>query len=92
MTTKHSPLRVLKTQADQIAKVVKAVERGESPMEDKGGKIAAARNKPTVTFGITMDDKLLKIEMAWAKIKETGEVALAAYVLKQMREQRETAH
>ena len=26
-----------------IAKTIKAVERGENPVEDRGGKIAAAR-------------------------------------------------
>lgn len=90
MTTSHSPLRVLKAQADSIAKLVKAVERGENPIEDRGGKIAAARGRESVKFGIAMDDKFLTINLSWSMIRETSEVGLSEYVLKQMRGNRES--
>jgi hypothetical protein len=92
MTTSHSPLKVLKAQADKIAKVIKAVERGENPIEDVGGKIAASREKGSFKTGIVMDDKVITIEMTWAKIRETSEVALAEMVLRDMRGRRDTAH
>lgn len=85
MTTSHSPLRVLKAQANKIAATIKAVERGDAGAYDPGGKIAAARTRESVTFGVVMDDKTLKIEMPWAKIRETSESGIAEYILKQMR-------
>jgi hypothetical protein len=87
MTTAHSPLRVLKAQADKIAATLKAAERGEKIADDPVGKIAAARAKERITFGVVTDDKILKIEMTWADIRETSEVGLAAYILKMMRMQ-----
>ena len=92
MTTAQSPLRILKAQADNIAKIVKAVDRGENPMEDRGGKIAAARTRDSVKFGVVMDDKVLTIDMTWATIRETSEVGIAEYILKQMREARDVTH
>jgi len=92
MTTSHSPLRVLKAQADKIAQTIKAVERGENPVEDRGGKIAAARDKPGFKVGVVMDDKVLVVEMAWSTIRETSEVGLSEYILKHMRGARETSH
>jgi len=92
MTTSHSPLRVLKAQADMIAKTIKAVERGENPIEDRGGKIAAARHKPGFKVGVVMDDKVITIDMAWAMIRANSEVGLAEYILKLMRGSRETSH
>lgn len=92
MTTSHSPLSAIKRQADTIARVIKAVERGENPVEDVGGKIAAARNKESFKVGVVMDDKVITLDMKWTAIKEWSEVALAAYILKLMRGNRETAH
>lgn len=92
MTTSHSPLRVLKAQADNIAKIVKAVERGENPIEDRGGKIAASRTRDSVKFGVVMDDKVLTIDMRWATIRDTSEVGIAEYILKHMRESRDVQH
>jgi len=57
MTTSHSPRRVLKAQADKIAQSIKDVERGENPDEDRGGKIAASRNRDTFKVAVAMDDK-----------------------------------
>ena len=82
MTTAQSPLRALKAQADKIAMTIKAAERGE--------KIEAARKTDSFTVGVMMDDKLIKIEMPWTLIKATSEVALAEYILNQMRESRDT--
>jgi hypothetical protein len=85
MTIAHSPLRVLKSQADHIAKLVKAISRGENPMEDRGGKLAAARDRDSVKFGVVMDDKVITIDMTWVTIRETSEVGIAEYILNQMR-------
>lgn len=90
MTTAQSPLRVLKAQAEKIAATLKAVERGENIAADPGGRIAAARGKESVLFAVVMDDKIIKIDMPWATIHATSEVGIAEYILKQMREVRDT--
>ena len=90
MTTKNSPLRVLKAQADKIAKTLKAAERGEEVGVAHEWKIAAARKEGSVKFAIFMDDKMLKIEMAWTTIRDTSEAGISEYIMKQMRESRET--
>ena len=89
MTTAHSPLHVLKTQAAYMARTLKAVARGETVIEDRGGKLALARLQDTVTFAVAMDDKILKIEMGWKTIQESSEAGLAEYIVKQMREARD---
>ena len=89
MTTSHSPLRVLKAQADKIAQTLKAAERGENIASDPFGKIAASIERGHFKTGIVMDDKLITIEMPWSMIRETSEVALSTYILKQMRETRD---
>lgn len=88
MTTAHSPLRVLKAQADKIAATLKAAERGETIDARFAEKIAAARGKDIFKVGIVMDDKVITIEMPWATISATSEVGLAEYILNQMREAR----
>lgn len=90
MTTKHSPLRVLKAQADKIAAVLKASERGEKIDVQFAEKIAAAREKESIKFGVVMDDKIITIDMPWVLVRETSEVGIAEYILNQMREVRET--
>jgi hypothetical protein len=92
VTTSQSPLRVLKVQADKIAQTVKAISRGENPVEDRGGKLAAARHKETVKFGVVMDDKVIMIEMTWKTIGDSSEVGIAEMILKHMRGARETQH
>lgn len=92
MTTSRSPLRILKAESDGIAKTLKAIARGENPAEDRGGKLAAARNRASVKFGVVMDDKFLSIDLSWATIRETSEVGIAEYILKQMRGQRDAQH
>jgi hypothetical protein len=78
-------------QADKIAQTLKAVEHGENPVSDSGGKIAASMVRGSFKTGIVMDDKLITLEMPWKMIRDTSEVALAEYILKQMRNQRENA-
>jgi hypothetical protein len=90
MTAAHSPLRVLKAQADNIAKTLKAIERGEMVATDPAGKIDASRAKGSISFAVAMDDRILKIEMPWATICDTSEVGIAEYILKQMRGVRDT--
>jgi hypothetical protein len=92
MTTAHSPLRVLKAQAETMAAKLKAFERGEVPANDPGGKVAAARLKDAIKFVFAMDDKLLSIEMPWTKIRESSEHGIAEYILKHMREARDAVH
>lgn len=92
MTTSRSPLRVLKQQSDRIAMALKQAERGEAIAHDPGGKIVAARSRPSVKFGVVMDDKVLTIDMPWSTIRETSERGISEYLLKQMREARDAVH
>lgn len=92
MTTKHSPLNVLKAQADKIAAMLKAAERGEPIGIGFAAKLEEARGKEHVTFGIVMDDKVIKITLPWQRILETGEVGLSELILKLMRETRDAVH
>jgi hypothetical protein len=92
VTTKHSPLRVLKTQAEKCASMLKAAERGEPIDVRFAAQIAAARGREKFKFAIVMDDKVITIEMPWATIRITGEVGLSEYILKLMREQRDVVH
>jgi ABC-type hemin transport system substrate-binding protein len=70
MTTRHSPLNALKAQADKIAAMLKAAERGEKIDTRFAEKIAAARDKDAFKIGIVMDDKIITIEMPWATIRK----------------------
>lgn len=88
MTTKHSPLRVLRAQADEIAGLICKAERGEPVNVQFAEKLAAARDKEAVKVGIVMDDKVITITIAWEVIRSTGRVGLAEYILDQMRETR----
>ncbi len=92
MTTKHSPLSALKAQADNIAKTIKAAERGEKIDVRFAEKIAAARNKDSLKVGIVMDDKIITIDMPWFTIRNSSEGGLAEYILDKMRGSREVAH
>ena len=77
MTTKHSPLRVLKELADNIAAMLKAAERGEKIDVRFAEKIDAARAKESFKVGIIMDDKVIIIEMPWATIRTASEAGLS---------------
>jgi hypothetical protein len=91
MTTAHSPLRVLRNQADRMAMMLKAAERGEHIPGDNG-KLAAARAKDSVNFVVAMDDKWISIEMPWATIRDTSECGISEYILNQMREARDSVN
>lgn len=90
MTTAQSPIHELESQARQCAAMLKKAERGEQVANDPGGKITAARKTPSVTFGVLMDDKILKIEMTWKTIRETSQAGIAEFILNHMRDQRNT--
>lgn len=90
MTTARSPLSELKKQADNIAATLKAAERGDKIDVRFAEKIAAARTQANFVVGIMMDDKLIKITIPWTTIRDTSEVGLAEWILRQMREQRDT--
>lgn len=90
MSTGNSPLRVLKMQADKMAKNIKAIERGEVVVKDPDGTNMLAND--TVKFGIVMDDRVITMEISWKKIRETSEVSLAAYILKLTKNVRDTHH
>lgn len=92
MTTKHSPLSVLKAQADKIAQTLAAAERGEKIDVRFAEKIAAARGKDAIKVAIVMDDKVIFIEIPWATIRSAGEAGLSEYIVNQMREVRASAH
>lgn len=89
MTTKNSPLRLLKAQADKIAATLKAAERGDKIDARFAEKIVSARANGSFKVGIVMDDKVITIDMPWSTISGTTEVGLAEYILGQMREARD---
>lgn len=91
MTTSQSPLSKIKAQADEIAKMLKAAERGD-PIDHMSTRatiakgFADARNTKTeIKVGIAMDDKFISIDITWAVIRATSEAALSEYIIKQMR-------
>lgn len=88
MTTKRSPLRVLEAQAEKIAATIKAAERGEPVPATFAEKLVEAREKETVSVGIVMDDKVVKLDLPWATIRSTSKSGLAEYILGLMRETR----
>lgn len=90
MTTKDSPLRVLKAQADKIARTLADAERGVFPDTHFAHKWNEARSKEVIKIGIVMDDKVITIDIPWVTIRSTGEVGMSEYILRQMRGLRET--
>ena len=70
-----------------MAASLKAADRGETIASDPAGKIAAARQKNSITFAV-----VIKIEMSWATIRATSEVGIAEFILKQMRGSREAVN
>jgi hypothetical protein len=77
--------RMQKIQAERIAAALKKAERGEPIGFDPGGKIRAARDRPSIIFGVVTDDRILSIEMTWTQIHDMSEEAISEYVVKQMR-------
>ena len=92
MSTSKSPLNKLRAEADRCAAKLKSMERGEPVDGDPLGKVAAALKRPSITFGVVMDDKVLKIEMPWSVIREHSEASLSAFILRHMRGSREAVH
>lgn len=92
MTTKNSPLYLLKAQARRIAAMLKLAERGGAVPNDPNGKIAEARKRESIVVGIGMDDKVFNIEMKWAAIQKMKQADLAKFILDLMRETRGTVH
>lgn len=90
MTTKNSPLKILKAQADNMASLIKAAERGEKIDVRFAEKISAARDKESFKFGIVMDDKAITIDMPWDMVRTTSEAGLSEYIVKQMQEARDS--
>ena len=86
MTTKYSPIDLLKAQADKITNVLKAAERGEKIDVKFAKKIKEARNKKVITVGIVMDDKIIKIDIPWTAIRDNNEIQLSTFILNQMLE------
>jgi hypothetical protein len=86
MTTADSDLALLKEQADRMAATLKRAARGEKVVsDDPGGKMAAALASDGITFGIAMDDKVIKMRMLWATIRDTTEEALSEFIVNTMR-------
>ena len=92
MTTSHSPLSHLKAQADKIAAMLKAAERGEKIDVRFAAKIAEARAKDSFKVGIVMDDKIVTIAMPWTTIRATSEAGLSEYIVDRMRGARDVAN
>ena len=90
MTTARSPKREIRVQAQTIAVALKAALHGKTIADDPAGKISAALKKESITFGVVMDDKILKIKMPWVKIRDTSLAGIAEYIFNQMREARPT--
>jgi hypothetical protein len=86
------PPRVLKAQADNIAAMLKAFERGEKIDSPFAAKLEAARGRDCLKFVVVMDDKVLTIEMPWATIRETSEAGISEYIVKQMPEARDSVN
>lgn len=89
MSTSKSPLRKLQAQADKTAAMLKAASRGEG---EAARKMAGALLKESVKFAVVMDDKTLIMELRWNEIRELSESGIAAYILKYMRDNRDSVH
>lgn len=92
MTTSHSPLSALKAQADKIASTLKAAERGEKIHPVVAAKLAAARGKESIKIGVAMDDKLITINISWAKIRDADEAGLSEWIVQQMQGKSDAVH
>ena len=92
MTTKHSPPYVLKAQADKIAATLKAAEQGEKIDVRFAQKVEVARRADSITVGVVMDDKVIRLVLPWSVIRATSEAGLSEYILRQMQEARDVAN
>lgn len=92
MSTSNSPVAVIRQQAEKMADMLRAAERGEPVPPPIEQTIREARGRPSITIGIVMDDKVVRIEIPWEKIKNTGRHALTEYIVRLMRGQQDTMH
>lgn len=90
MSTRYSSLSVLKRQAGEMAAMIKAAGRGEKVAAQFAERVEAARKTNVLKTGIVMNDKVITIEMTWETIRSTSEAGIAEYILRQMREARDT--
>lgn len=88
MTTKDSPIGVLRAQAEKVAKVLKAAELREIGKSDPAHKLADALSKGEATFGIAMDDKFIRITVSREVVRTSTESEITEYILAQMREEK----
>lgn len=86
MTTAKSPPHELRAQAHKIAESLKLAAAGEKIANDPLGKIEASKARGYVDFAIVMDDKILKIEIPWATIRDLTQPLLCDYIFDQMSE------
>lgn len=92
MSTKHSPLRKLTAEANRIASILKAAERGDKIDIRFATKIAEARKQEGFKAGIVMDDKVIILTLPWSIVREHTEAELSQYIVDQMREAHDVAN
>ena len=88
MTTKNSPEHILRVQANKIADTLKNAERGRYPNVMFKQKLMEARSKPEVEVGVVMDDKIIRLSIPWATIRETSKEGLVEYIVGLMQERK----
>lgn len=92
VTTKDSPLSALRSQADNVADMLKRVARGEKIASDPAGKLERSRERQEVTIGIVMDDKIIQLTLPWKKIEDLTVEFLSDFIIDLMREKTGTKH
>ncbi len=92
MTTKHSPLHVLQAQANSITNTLKAAARGDKIDARYAEKIDEARTRGVFKVAVVMDDKVIAIDIPWATITASTEIALSEYILNLMRGTRDVVN
>lgn len=88
MTTKDSPIGVLREQAEKVARVLKAAERGSISKSDPAHKLVDALSKGQATLVVAMDDKFIKITVSREVVSASTEAEITEYILAQMREEK----
>jgi hypothetical protein len=80
----HTPLRVLKAQTNNVARVLKEVDRGQKTNAKLVQTHKITLLKQQVKFVMFMDGHALDLVMPIEDIVVRGEVALSEYILKAM--------
>lgn len=78
MSTANSPLSKLIAESNKMARQLKSDCAALMKARGKG--------RDALSFGIVMDDKMLKIEIPWAAFDASTVAELAALILKQMQQ------